>query len=73
MKVLLTEKQMEMDTLHIDLKDWIQNYHPEMTETRIEMIRSLLEELKIDEDEEVVITGDYKNWGLFCNYLLSKV
>lgn len=64
---------MEMDTLHIDLKDWIQNYHPEMTETRIEMIRSLLEEMKIDEDEEVVITGDYKHWGLFCNYLLSKV
>jgi len=64
---------MEMDTLHIDLKDWIQNYHPEMTETRIEMIRLLLEELKIDEDEEVIIAGDYKTWGLFCNYLVSQV
>ncbi len=62
-----------MDTLHIDLKDWIQNYHPEMTEPRIEMIRSLLEELKIDEEDEVIITGDYTTWGLFCNYLLSQI
>jgi hypothetical protein len=62
-----------MDTLYIDLKDWIQNYHPEMTETRIEMIRSLLEELKIDEEDEVIITGDYRTWGLFCNYLLSQI
>lgn len=64
---------MGRDSLYIDLNDWIHDYHPEMTETRIEMIRSLLEELKIDEDEDVIITGDYKTWGLFCNYLLSKV
>lgn len=64
---------MGRDSLYIDLNDWIHDYHPEMTETRIEMIRSLLEELKIDEDEDVIITGDYKTWGLFCNYLLSHV
>ena len=44
-----------------------------MTEPRIEMIRSLLEELKIDEEDEVIITGDYRTWGLFCNYLLSQI
>ena len=29
---------MERDTLHIDLIDWIQNYHPELTQSKIVMI-----------------------------------
>ena len=62
---------MGRDSLYIDLHDWINDFHPEMTETRIDMIRSLLEELKIDEDDEVVITGDFKTIGLFFNYLIS--
>jgi hypothetical protein len=64
---------MERDTLHIDLVDWIQNYHPELTQSKIVMIREILEELHINEEDEIVITGDYQTWGLFCNYLLSKV
>jgi hypothetical protein len=64
---------MEKDTLHIDLKNWIQNYHPELTQSKIEMIKDILEELQINEEDEIVITGDYQTWGLFCNYLLSKV
>jgi hypothetical protein len=62
---------MGKDSLYIDLNDWLNDYHPEMTETRIEMIRNLLEELKIDEEEEVVITGNYRTIGLFCNWLLA--
>lgn len=64
---------MERDTLHIDLIDWIQNYNPELTQSKIVMIREILEELHINEEDEIVITGDYRTWGLFCNYLLSKV
>lgn len=64
---------MERDTLHIDLNDWIQNYHPELTQSKIVMIREILEELQINEEDEIVITGDYRTCGLFCNYLLSKV
>ena len=64
---------MEMDTLIVDLKDWVQNYHPELTQSKIVMIREILEELHINEEDEIVITGDYQTWGLFCNYLLSKV
>jgi hypothetical protein len=63
---------MGRDSLYIDLNDWLNDFHPEITETRIDMIRSLLEELKIDEDDEVVITGDFKTIGLFFNYLISK-
>ena len=62
-----------MDTLIVDLKDWVQNYHPELTQSKIVMIREILEELHINEEDEIVITGDYRTWGLFCNYLLSKV
>jgi hypothetical protein len=62
---------MGRDSLYIDLNDWIHDFHPDMTETRIEMIRSLLEELKIDEEDEVVISGDFKSIGLFFNYLIS--
>jgi hypothetical protein len=64
---------MEKDSLHIDLIDWIQNYHPEFTQSKIVMIREILEELHINEEDEIVITGDYRTWGLFCNYILSKV
>ena len=32
---------MGKDSLYIDLNDWLNDYHPEMTETRIEMIRNL--------------------------------
>ena len=64
---------MERNILHIDLKEWIQNYQPELTQSKIVMIREILEELHINEEDEIVITGDYRTWGLFCNYLLSKV
>jgi 3-mercaptopyruvate sulfurtransferase SseA len=63
---------MGRDSLYIDLNDWVNDNHPEMTKSRIEMIRSVLEELKIEEDEEVIITGDYRTWGLFCNYLITR-
>ena len=63
---------MERDTLHIDLIDWIQNYHPELTQSKIVMIREILEELHINEDDEIVITGDYQSWGFLCSYLVEK-
>ncbi len=63
---------MERDTLHIDLIDWIQNYHPELTQSKIVMIRGILDELHINEEDEIVITGDYKSWGFLCSYLVEK-
>jgi len=63
---------METDTLQIDLKDWVQNYNPELTHSKIEMIREILEELHINEDDKIVITGDYQSWGFLCSYLLEK-
>jgi hypothetical protein len=63
---------MEMDTLHIDLKDWIQNYHPELTLSKIEMIKDILEELHINEEDEIVISGDNQSWGFLCSYLIEK-
>ena len=61
-----------MDTLHIDLKDWIQNYHPELTQSKIEMIKDILEELQVNEEDEIVISGDNQSWGFLCSYLIEK-
>ena len=36
-------------------------------------IRRILEELHINEEDEVIITGDFGDWGWFCNFLLSQV
>jgi len=69
---LLKRRPMGRDSFYIDLKDWMHDFHPDMTETRKEMIILLLQELKIEEGEEVIITGDYQTWGLFCNYLLLQ-
>ena len=63
---------MEKDSLYIDLNDWIQNYHPELTQSKIEMIKDILEELHINEEDEIHVSGDYILWGYFCNYLLDK-
>lgn len=63
---------MERDTLHIDLNDWIQNYQPELTQSKIVMIREILEELHINEEDEIVITGNYQSWGFLCSYLVEK-
>lgn len=63
---------MEKDSLHIDLKDWVHNYHPELTQSKIEMIKDILEELHMNEEDEIVISGDYQLWGFLCSYLIEK-
>ena len=63
---------MERNILHIDLKEWIQNYQPELTQSKIMLIRNILDELHINEEDEIVIVGDYGIWGHFFNWLLSK-
>ena len=64
---------MEMNTLYIDLKDWIQNYHPELTTTKIEMIKSIMDELNINEEDKIVVTCDYNSFGQFQDYLIEKL
>lgn len=63
---------MEKDSLHIDLKDWIHNYHPELTQSKIEMVQEILEELQINEEDEIIISGDNQSWGFLCTYLIEK-
>ena len=63
---------MERDSLYINLMEWVGDYHPELTQSKIEMIQDILEELQINEGDEIVITGDYQSWGFLCSYLLEK-
>ena len=64
---------MERDSLHINLIEWVEDYHPELSQSKIEMIRDILDELHINEEDEIVITGDYKSFGLLFNFLLLQV
>jgi hypothetical protein len=63
---------MERHTLYINLKEWIQNYHPELTQSKIEMVQEILEELQINEEDEIIISGDNQSWGFLCTYLIEK-
>ena len=36
-------------------------------------IRKVLEDLHIDEEDEVIIRGDFGDWGYYCNIILFQV
>jgi hypothetical protein len=64
---------MEKDSLYIDLKEWMHDSsQPTMTKDRIKSIKRLLEVYKIEEDEDITITGDYEAWGIFINHIISQ-
>ena len=63
---------MERNSLYIDLKEVLKEHKQKLC-VNPQTIRKVLEELKIDEEDEVIITGDFGDWGWFCNLLLSQV
>jgi 3-mercaptopyruvate sulfurtransferase SseA len=63
---------MEGNSLYIDLKEVLKEHKQKLC-VNPQTIRKVLEELKIDEEDEVIITGDFGDWGWFCNLLLSQV
>ena len=58
--------------MYIDLKEVLKEHKQKLC-VNPQTIRKVLEELKIDEEDEVIITGDFGDWGWFCNLLLSQV
>jgi 3-mercaptopyruvate sulfurtransferase SseA len=63
---------MERNSLYIDLKEVLKEHKQKLC-VNPQTIRKVLEELKIDEEDEVIVTGDFVDWGWFCNLLLSQV
>ena len=63
---------MELNSHYIDLKELFKEHNQKLCVTP-QLIRNVLEELKMDEEEEITITGTYGDWGWFFNYVLSQV
>jgi hypothetical protein len=63
---------MERNSFYIDLKGVLKE-HKHKLSVKPQIIRKVLEDLHIDEEDEVIITGDFGDWGWFCNLLLSQV
>ncbi|MCZ2481294.1 hypothetical protein [Aquirufa nivalisilvae] len=63
---------MERNSLYIDLKEVLKEHKQKLC-VKPHTIRKVLEDLHIDEEDEVIITGDFGDWGWFCNLLLSQV
>ena len=63
---------MKRNSLYIDLKEVLKEHKYKLS-VKPQIIRKVLEDLHIDEEDEVIITGDFGDWGWFCNLLLSQV
>lgn len=63
---------MERNSLYIDLKEVLKEHKHKLC-VKPQIIRKVLEDLQIDEEDEVIITGYFGDWGWFCNLLLSQV
>jgi len=53
---------MEKDRLYIDLKEVLKEHKHKLC-VNPRTIRRILEELHINEEDEVIITGDFVDWG----------
>lgn len=63
---------MEKNHHYIDLKEIFKEHNHKLC-VNPQIIRKVLIDLHMDEEEEITISGTYGNWGWFCNYLLSVV
>lgn len=63
---------MEKNHHYIDLKEIFKEHNHKLC-VNPQIIRKVLIDLQMDEEEEITISGTYGNWGWFCNYLLSEV
>lgn len=64
---------MEKETLYIQLNEYLTFEQNNNLVIKTSRIRKILDDLKIDEEYEVVMTGNYEDWGNFINMIISKV
>jgi len=63
---------MELNSHYIDLKEIFKEHNHKLC-VNPQTIRKVLLDLHMDEEEEIIISGTYGDWGWFCNLLLSQV
>jgi hypothetical protein len=63
---------MERNSHYIDLKEVFKEHDHKLCVSP-KIIRQVLIDLNMDEEEEITITGTYGEWGWFFNLILSQV
>ena len=63
---------MELDSHNIDLKEVFKEHNHKLC-VNPQITRKVLIDLRMDEEEEIIISGTYGDWGWFFNFLLSQV
>jgi hypothetical protein len=64
---------MELNSHYIDLKEVFTEDLIELDKSTLNMIDRVLKDLKMNEEEEIVIKGSYFQFGCLFNLLLKKV
>jgi hypothetical protein len=64
---------MELNSHYIDLKDVFKGDFLELDKTTLKMIESVLNDLKMNDEEEIVIKGSYFQFGCLFNLFLKQV
>ena len=64
---------MELNSHYIDLKEVFTGDLIELDKSTLIMIARVLKDLKMNEEEEIVIKGSYFQFGCLFNLLLKEV
>jgi hypothetical protein len=64
---------MELDSHYIDLNEFFKDDYPELDNKTLKMVKNVLDDLKMNDEEEIVIKGSYFQYGCLFNLLLKQV
>ena len=64
---------MELNSHYIDLNEVFTGDLIELDKSTLNMIERVLKDLKMNEEEEIVIKGSYFQFGCLFNLLLKEV
>lgn len=64
---------MELNSHYIDLNEVFTGDLIELDKSTLNMIERVIKDLKMNEEEEIVIKGSYFQFGCLFNLLLKKV
>lgn len=64
---------MELDSHFIDLNEVFKDDYPEIDNKTLKMVKYVLDDLNMNDEEEIVIKGSYFQFGCLFNLLLKQV
>ena len=64
---------MELDSHFIDLNAVFKDDYPEIDNKTLKMVKYVLDDLNMNDEEEIVIKGSYFQFGCLFNLLLKQV